>query len=238
MIPPGEIHVEGAFAGPMKALTRDTANAVVAKLCAEYGMLVAVKAGPIATIVGAGFDVARAFGASVPSGASFNGDFATTLPLFPVRGLPRGLVLVPPLALENPADHLRRFAHEAKHCDQYTRPEPGESALAWGIRYVSDSRFRASQEAGGYLADSAISWALGEPMRPAHEVAHAVTNNYALNREDLRLVEDLMLLDQASIMEGIVRDEVSRKVIRWLYELQPDCLTPEARALADREVSA
>lgn len=220
---------------PTEKLTLETALAIEADLCSEFGMIVARKEGLIATIIGAGFEIVRAFGAKIPSGEQFNQNFTTTLPLLPIRGLPRGLVLLPasrPGAVLDPTEHVHRFAHEAKHCDQYTNPAPGEVALAWGARYVSDSGFRASQEAGGYLVNVALDWALGLEQRAPKDIAHVVTNNYALDPHDERLVSDLIELDAIACFEGIVRCNVARRTIRRIAELQPGALIDEARLLA------
>lgn len=222
-----------------EAISESTAEQIERELTMEYGLLVAYKAaGPLTTIIGAGFDVARAFGAPVPSGAQFIQNTSTMLPLLPVKGLPRGLVFLPAGAV-SPYQRVQRMAHEAKHSDQYLHPEPGEHALMWGARYVIDQRFRASQEAGGYLTNFAIDWALGASVEDIADrdaaaltsFAHAVTNTYALTADDEQLILSLCELELASIFEGVVRCRVARRVIARLAQLQPGCLTDQARAL-------
>ncbi len=216
-----------------KEISQETARAIENELIARHGLIVIEKAGIAATVIGTSFDIARLFQPNLPSGQSFNREFSTTIPLFPFRGLPGGVMLVPagdPLPVRA---RLFRTAHEAKHVDQFRNPAPKHSAWDWGPLYLASAEFRAAQEAGGYLVNVALEWATTGELTSVDSIAHVVTNNYALTPADEELVRGLVEIDSYSIGQGIVRDNVSRLVIRRLFELQPDALTSDAAKIAE-----
>lgn len=214
-------------------LTKENASRIAEELCQRWGLVLAYKTGTPASVVGAGFDVARAFGASVPSGDDFVKRTATVLPLLPFAGLPSGLLLMPvDDGTARPAVRLGMIAHEAKHCHQYRTPAPGYSAWAWGVQYAQHSEFRAQQEAGGYVVQLALSLYLSELGSPAASAAalvasvvHPIVNGYALDEQDKMLAVRLLEQDAHSLRLGVIRCPVTAYVVRRIAELQPDALT-------------
>jgi len=214
-------------------ISQQTAQTIENELIARHGLIVIEKAGIAASVIGTAFDVARLIQPRLPSGQAFNKQFATTIPLLPFAGLPGGVMLVPAGDSLAPRDRLFRTAHEAKHVDQFRNPAPGYSAWDWGPLYVAATEFRATQEAGGYLVNIALEWATTGEVLPVEAITHVVTNNYAITPQDQELVRGLVEIDSYSIGQGVVRDNVSRLVIRRLFELQPGALMSDAAKVAE-----
>lgn len=222
----------------IEQISRETALAIEAVLCREFGLILAHKEGPAFSLIGAGFDVASAFGAKVPSGADFVSRTATVLPLLPFRGLPSGLLLLPSgIDTFEPSVRLGLIAHEATHCHQYRNPADGYSSWAWGGLYAGQPEFRAQQEAGGFAAQLALGAFLGTPDDVWTQHArslHSVTNRYALRGDDVALAWSLLAQDAHSLRLGIVRHEVLRVTLRELSKLQPGALSTLGKSAAAR----
>lgn len=215
-----------------EAITETTAQRVIADLSAKFGLIISYKSGTLYTIVGGGFTVAHAFGAGVPDGDTWRQSIATMIPLIPLDGYPSALVLLPPES-PSPAATIHRVAHEAMHAHQFRNPAPGYDAILWGGTYIVNQEFRAVQEAGGFAVNAAIHWACGDAIPRADEYAHTATNTYALRPQDVELAARLYDIDRVAIERGLVRSAVSRRVLRRLYEVQPDCLTTQAQEIIE-----
>lgn len=194
----------------MKTISPDIFLRIERALCIEFGVVIAYKGGPAASFIGAGFDIARAFGVPVPSGADFNSTYSTALPLVPVRGLPTVLLVRgndTPLAT---LEALTELVHEATHGEQY-REQP-----AWPGLYVSQPEYRAGVEASAYAAGASVHWAVTGELPSFDGTRHVLTNGYALGPDDAQLAAEMLGPMYAEIEEGVIRFEPARRAIRAL----------------------
>jgi len=152
-------------------------------------------------VVAAVFDVARLFGANVPTTEAFLDRFWTTLG--PVIFRPRGQT-------DDLGERLRIFAHELTHVVQFWR-----DPLGYVRRYLT-ARGRAELEAEAERGALETWWQLtGEA--PGDLASVDVTRHgYALDDEAADLTRDLLEVAVTSVRAGVLSTDVGIAVDAWM----------------------
>lgn len=202
----------------MSELRHDVAALVERELCGRYHLFVTSKTGPVWAAVASFFDLARAAGAKLPSGADFTHRFGTAL----------GPVVAMPDAPLSPTERVLLLAHEAEHARQFFAA-PGEMP----VRYLSMAEARGSHyEVPAYAVTMALVWALtGRLPSSVRELPAALQYGYALTDPDIAHCAVALEQHATAISHGIVPEGPARVVIAIIYREQPDALHPDALAL-------
>lgn len=201
-------------------LTQTTARVVEQRLQAEHGFVIATKGGALWQAIAAAFEMLRAFGLKVPSGAEILNLYATTLLAY---------VALPATPL-TPLQLVLLLTHEATHVVQWYA-DPAKMPV-W---YLQHREKRASYEAGAIAQALAVQWALTGwlPATP-EDLPSALAYGYDLGADDLSLALSELEQEATSIALGVIPPGPARTAIRAIYELQPDALEPVAVELIRR----
>lgn len=198
-------------------ISEELAKRIEATLCGRYGLLITHKTGPLWAAVGATFDVAKAFGAMLPSGLDFNTRFATTL----------GTVVCLPDAMLSPAALVELLVHEATHARQFV-----VDPVRFVAQYIGHREKRATHEAEAYAQGAAMVWLLtGSLPSRVEDMAGALVYGYALTPEDYKLAYDLLEQSATSIASGVLPEGPVWVAASILAREAPESLNQEALAL-------
>jgi len=154
----------------------------------------------IATVA-AVFDVARIFGAGVPTTADFLDRFWTTLG--PVIFRPRGQT-------DDLGERLRVLAHELTHVVQFWR-----DPVAFVTRYLT-ARGRAELEAEAERGALEVWWLLADAAPEDLGAVDVTRHGYALDGAHADLTRDLLEVAVTSVRGGVVSTDVGLEVSIWL----------------------
>lgn len=173
--------------------------------------------------IAAGFDLARMFGAKVPSGADFLDRYATTIG--PLVLMPDGM---------SPDVFIEVLTHEAEHVVQFftLHPEkdlnlPGGTGMWW--LYLTEPEARVQYEADPYSSQMELRVARGQPIPSPDEFTLPLEGGYALGPNEVRLAHEILERRATSVMHGTVTTPAGRAAIATLREIDPDLLAPTFR---------
>lgn len=198
-------------------ISRLVAEKIVATLCGRYGLVIAYKTGPVWAAVGSVFDVARAFGAMIPSGAEFNTRFATTLGT---------LVALPDTHLSD-EDRVLLLVHEATHARQFVL-----DPVRFVVQYLQHREKRATWEAEAFAQGAALVWLLtGRLPERVEDMASALVYSYALTPDDVALAHGLLEQYATSIVNGVLPQGPVWVAASILAREEPGVLNADALAL-------
>lgn len=190
---------------------------IEALLCGRYGLLLTHKTGIVWQSVGTVLNVARAFGAMLPSGEEFNTRFATTL----------GTVVCLPDAELLSDEYVPLLTHEATHAKQFVI-DPARFV----VQYLRFPEARAKHEAEAYAQQAAIVWLLtGQLPARVEDMASALVYGYALSPDDCALAWGLLEQYATSIANGVLPEGPCWVVASVLARECPDELNQQALAL-------
>ncbi len=152
-------------------------------------------------VVASVFDVARLFGANVPTTADFLDRFWTTLG--PVIFRPRGQT-------DDLGERLRILAHELTHVVQFWR-----DSVAFLARYLT-ARGRAELEAEAERAALEVWWQLAGEAPGDLASVDITRHGYALDGDAADLTRDLLEVAVTSVRAGVLSTDVGIAVDAWL----------------------
>lgn len=199
-------------------LTGATAQAVREALSAQFGVTFGTKGGPLWAAAALGFDIARMFGAQIPSGARFVGDYITTLGL---------TVFYPPGKSFDARTLVLVDTHETRHGHQFLA-EPG----VMPFEYLRNSRRRGEYESAAFGDGLAVQWALSGEIPPTvNDLPHGALLEYGCTPADLQMAQDHLEQLVTSIVRGVIPPGPARTAITTIYRVQPDALDPRALEL-------
>lgn len=203
----------------MKApLSTATAQAVREALSARFGVMFGTKGGVAWAAAALAFDIARMFGAQVPSGSRFVGDYITTIAL---------TVFYPAGKTYTAQEQIEIDTHETRHAHQFVA-EPG----VMPFEYLRNSRRRAEYESAAFGDGLAIRWAItGEIPPTVDALPHGALLEYACTTADLQMAQDQLEQLATSIARGVIPEGPARTVIATIARVQPDALDPRALEL-------
>ena len=198
-------------------IPRLVAHKIEQTLCGRYGLVLTHKTGPLWASVGAVLDVARAFGAMIPSGAEFNTNYATTL----------GTLVALPDAHLSDDELVPLLVHEATHAKQFVVEH-----VRFVVQYLQHRERRATLEAEAFAQGAAVVW-LRTGVLPARveDLAHALPYGYALTPEDCALAYGLLEQYATSIVNGVLPEGPCWVAASILAREAPECCNAEALAL-------
>lgn len=198
-------------------LTQTTARVVEQRLQAEHGFVIATKGGALWQAIAAAFELLRAFGLKVPSGAEILNLYATTLLAY---------VALPATAL-TPLQLVLLLTHEATHVVQWYL-DPAKMPV-W---YLQHREKRASYEAGAIAQALAVHWALtGQLPARVEDLPSTLAYGYDLTPEDVALAQAELEQEATAIARGVIPEGPARTVIATIARVQPDALDPRALEL-------
>ena len=166
------------------------------------------------TTVATVFDVARLFGANVPTTADFLDRFWTTLGpvIFSARG-------TGPLA-----PHARVVFHEVTHAVQFWR-----APLDYVRRYLT-STGRAELEAEAERAAIEAWWLLTGELPATRGDLDRTRHGYALDDSHADLTVELLDTACTSVSCGVLSTDVGLYVLSWLREHAPTAIVGTVHA--------
>lgn len=192
-------------------ITSQTAQAVREALSAEFGVTFGTKGGVLWAAAALGFDIARMFGAKIPSGARFVGDYVTTLGL---------TVFYPSGKSYDPTTLVLTDTHETRHGQQFVA-EPG----VMPFEYIRNPRRRAEYESTAFGDGLAVHWALtGAIPATVNDLPHGALLDYGCTPADLQMAQDLLEQVVTSIARGVIPEGPARTTIATIARVQPDAL--------------
>lgn len=198
-------------------ITETTARVVQQRLQAQHGFVVATKGGALWQAIAAAFELLRALGLRVPSGAEILSMYATTLLAY---------VALPATTL-TPLQLVLLLTHEATHVVQWYL-DPAKMPV-W---YLQHRERRASYEAGAIAQALAVHWALtGQLPARVEDLPSTLAYGYDLTPEDVALAQAELEQEATAIARGVIPEGPARTTIRAIYELQPDALDAAALEL-------
>ena len=199
-------------------LIAPTVQAVRDALGAKFGMSWGTKGGIPWAAASLGFDIARMFGAQIPTGARFVGEYITTLGL---------TVFYPAGKSFSPEQLIEIDTHETRHGWQFVA-EPG----VMPFEYIRNSRRRAEYESAAFGDGLAVRWALtGEIPASVNDLPHGALLEYGCTPADLQMAQDQLEAVVTSISHGVIPEGPARTTIATIARVQPDALDPRAVAL-------
>lgn len=196
-------------------LTQATAMAVREALGAQYAMSWGTKGGIAWAAASLGFDIARVFGAKIPTGARFVGEYITTLGLS---------IFYPAGKTYSPQQFVEIDTHETRHGQQFVA-EPG----VMPFEYIRNSRRRAEYESAAFGDGLAVRWAItGEIPPTINDLPHGALLEYGCTPADLQMVQDHLEAIVTSLSYGVIPEGPARTTVATIARVQPDALDPRA----------
>ena len=158
--------------------------------------------------LGAAFDIAKRFGAQVPSGDDFLKRYATTI---------GGLVYMPDGW--TPEQQIDVLTHECQHVHQFYVHGlglPGGPGMWWlyltepeaRVRYECEA-IRSQMELRYHLTGNVGAHTLDQLVMP-------LEGGYALGQQHLALARDLLDIAATSVLSGVVSTEAGKAAIEWM----------------------
>jgi hypothetical protein len=200
------------------------AERLFASLAAIHGAIVTEKRGHIWDASRQAFDVLRALGLRVPSGAEFVSDYWTTIGLVIARGT---------APVGSGAALLSIGVHECRHVMQF-RASPAAFPMRY-LGFVTGERAAAREPRAAYEAEAladqaALEWALtGVVDMRAH--VGALVYGYDLNADDVTLATGLFAQSSEAIHHGLIPPGPARTAIALVATACPEALNPRAYEL-------
>lgn len=151
------------------------------------------------------FDVARLFGAGVPSSSDFMQRYWTTL---------GPVIYAPPGRLADLGANVRVLAHEVGHVVDFWVNPP-----MFVVRYLTDFG-RAELEAHAERGALEVVWLL-EGRLPSYIGVDVTRHGYALGEGHADLTRDLLEQAATSVASGLVSTDVGIAAREWLLKNAP-----------------